>query len=270
MTHVVALLAAVVATLVGPGAAATAAPAPVACVGTCWRPTVATTFMWQLDGVVTPGRVADVYDVDSVATPVATVRALQARGRKVVCYMSAGSWEEFRADAGAFPASIIGEQLEGWPGERWLDVRRIDLIRPLLRARIAECAAKGFDGVEFDNVDAFQNESGFPITAAHQLRFNRFIANEAHRAGLAVALKNDPDQVAALVRWFDFAVVEQCFQYEECERFSPFVQAGKPVYVAEYELPLARFCAKALALRFHAARYPLGLDGRRWACARPR
>ena len=52
---------------------------------------------------------------------------------------------------------------------------------------------------------------------------------------MSIALKNDPEQVPRLVGDFDFAVVEECFEYDECDKFSPFVQAGKAVFSAEYE-----------------------------------
>jgi hypothetical protein len=47
---------------------------------------------------------------------------------------------------------------------------------PILAARIDACRAKGFDAVEADNVDGFANSSGFALTAADQLAYNRTIA----------------------------------------------------------------------------------------------
>ena len=106
------------------------------------------------------------------------------------------------------------------------------------------CARKGFDAVEPDNIAGWENKTGFALTAADQLRFNRWIAAQVHRRGMAVALKNDPQQATQLVGNFDFAIVEECFQYEECGRFKPFVEAGKAVFEAEYELPTSKFCAR--------------------------
>jgi hypothetical protein len=154
---------------------------------------------------------------------------------------------------------VLG-RTNGWPGERWLDIRRIDVLAPIMRARIAMCRGKGFDAVEPDNVDGYANESGFPLTAADQLRYNRQLARLAHRAGLAVGLKNDLGQAAALRRDFDFAVVEQCFQYDECGKTRAFTRAGKPVFAVEYELPRSRFCTHARQLRINALRAPRSLD----------
>ena len=125
------------------------------------------------------------------------------------------------------PAGVVGKRLADWPQERWLDVRRFDVLRPWIERRLDLCRAKGFDAVEADNVDAYANASGFPLTADDQLRFNRFLAAAAHERGLAIALKNDLDQVAALEPDFDLAVVEQCFQYRECDRLEPFTRGGQ-------------------------------------------
>jgi hypothetical protein len=81
---------------------------------------------------------------------------------------------------------------------------------------------------------------------------------------MSVALKYDPEQAAKLVGQFDFAVVEQCFQYHECGRFSPFVKRGKAVFEAEYEIRPARFCSRAKDLRFNAIRKSYDLFARPW------
>lgn len=215
------------------------------------RPTTAP-WQWQLQGKIDTSIAADVYEVDGFETPRRTVAALHRRGRKVICYLDVGSWERYRPDAGAFPAELLGAVYDGYPDERWLDVRRLDLLAPLLRRRFDLCRRKGFDAVEPDNVAGYENQTGFPLSAADQLRFNRWVAREVHRRGMAVALKNDPGQVRQLLAAFDFAVVEECFAYDECAKFSPFVGAGKAVFVAEYEGSPADFCPRAQALGFSA------------------
>ena len=82
----------------------------------------------------------------------------------------------WRPDAARFPAEVVGTELDGWKGERWLDVRRLDVLQPILAERFDMCRRKGFDGVEADNVDGYTQDSGFPLTADDQLRFNRFLA----------------------------------------------------------------------------------------------
>lgn len=240
--------------------------APAASSGTRWVPEPTTTWQWQLTTPVDQSVDAQMFDIDLFDNPASVVAALHARGRHVVCYLDAGTLEPGRPDTGAFPASVVGKEVEGWPGERWLDVRRLDALRPLLEHRLDLCRQKGFDAVEADNVDAYANDSGFPLTASEQLRFNRFVAHAAHARGLSIGLKNDLEQVATLEPEFDWALNEQCFQYSECDRLAPFVRAGKAVFVAEYELGTASFCPRARAAGLMAMRKHLELDAWRETC----
>ncbi|HET9197816.1 MAG TPA: endo alpha-1,4 polygalactosaminidase [Solirubrobacterales bacterium] len=230
-----------------------------------WRPQPSSAaWQWQLQGKIDTSIEAGVYEVDGFEVGARTVARLHRLGRKVVCYLDVGSWESYRPDADRFPQALLGRAYEGYPDERWLDIRRLDLLAPILRQRIDVCRRKGFDAVEPDNVAGFENETGFPLGAGDQLRFNRWVAREVHRRGMAVALKNDPRQVRQLLGSFDFAVVEECFAYDECGRFSPFVAAGKRVFVAEYQQPLAAICAEAERLRFSVIHKDYDLFARPW------
>ncbi|MBC3842563.1 endo alpha-1,4 polygalactosaminidase [Streptacidiphilus sp. 4-A2] len=230
-----------------------------------WRPALGTSWQWQLSGPLDTRVDAAVYDLDGFGTSAAQVAALHAEGRRVVCYISVGAYEDFRPDRQRFPSLLLGRS-DGWPGERWLDIRRLDLLEPIIAARFAMCRDKGFDGVEPDNVDGYTNDTGFPLTAADQLAFNRAVAAVAHRDGLAVALKNDLDQVPQLVGDFDFSVDEQCAEYQECDQLLPFTAAGKAVLEAEYDLPGSAFCPAARRLHFSAMLKHLSLDAWRRPC----
>lgn len=232
---------------------------------TWWRPTVGLSWQWQLSG--TPDLTVDaaVYDLDMVETDAATVSRLHAMKRHVICYVDVGSWEDFRPDAGSFPDSVKGAP-NGWPGERWLDIRQTGVLRPLMTKRLQQCADKGFDGVEPDLMDGFSNATGFPLSAADQLRYNRMIAGIAHSLGLAVGLKGDPEQAATLVADFDYAINEQCVEFDECGLLRPFIAAGKPVFHVEYHLAPAEFCPVTKPLGFSSMRKKPDLDAWREAC----
>jgi hypothetical protein len=252
------------ATAVVAPAAAAEPPAPLPCPG-CYLPAVRTSWQIQLDGTITTKVDAALYDVDLFETPAAKLATLHAQGRKVACYFSAGSFESFRPDAAAYPAAVVGKS-NGWPGERWVDIRRLDVLGPIIEARLDLCRARGFDSADADNVDGFTNDTGFPLTAADQLTFNAFVANAAHARGLSIALKNDLDQIPQLVDYFDWAVNEQCQQYRECDLLLPFVQHGKPVMQIEYALPKQSFCPQANAHDFNGLRKRLDLKAWRVAC----
>ena len=159
---------------------------------------------------------------------------LHARGVKVICYISVGSWEDKRPDAADFPEEVLGRNYVGWPGEKWLDIRSIDLLAPIMRARLDLCAAKGFDGVEPDNIEIYDNPTGFPLTYADQLAYARWLADEAHARWLAIGLKNAPNMVADSLEFFDFAITEDAFYYDWIAEMLPFIEAGKAVFAAEY------------------------------------
>ena len=229
-----------------------------------WAPPPTATWQWQLSGPLDLSMSAAVYDLDLFDTPASTISDLHARGARAVCYFSAGTRERDRPDP--FPSSAAGKTLEDWPDERWLNVRALRTLGPVLKRRLDLCARKGFDGVEADNVDAYANDSGFPLRAAHQLRFNRFLARAAHARGLAIGLKNDVDQADELADDFDWALVEECFEYDECERLRPFTAAGKAVWAVEYTLAPGAFCPAARAAGFMAMVKPLELDAAREPC----
>jgi hypothetical protein len=219
-----------------------------------WISTPGMTWQWQLTGLPVDLDVdAEVYDIDLFETDAATIADLHARGRRAICYLSVGSWEDWRPDASDFPEEVIGNHYEGWPGERWLDVRRIELLGPIMTARLRLCREKGFDAVEPDNIDGYDNDTGFPITYDDQLRYNRWLASEAHALGLSIGLKNDPEQAAELVLDFDWALTEDCFDQGWCESLSPFLEAGKAVFAAEYTdtgVDFDRACAELLPAGF--------------------
>jgi len=184
-------------------------------------------------------------DLDLFDTTPATIERLHRAGRRVICYVSVGTVEPQRPDSADFAPEVIGQPLSDYPDERWLDIRQLDKLAPLLGARLDLCRSKGFDAVEADNVDAFANNSGFALTPDDQLVFNRFVARAAHERGLSVGLKNDLDQIPALVADFDWALNEECVQFNECEAYRPFLDAGKAVLHVEYQGSLNEICAVA-------------------------
>ena len=242
-----------------PGATPDPTPAATPRTGAQWVPAKNLTWYWQLAGTVDHSKAVGAYDIDAVGNAPGDIQALHAQGKKVICYISAGTYEPGRPDSGQL-APYGGSDVSGWPGEKWLDVRQQG-VRDIMAARIKMCADKGFDGLEPDNVDGYSNASGFPLTAADQLSYNRFLANTAHAAGLAIFQKNDGAQAPELEPSFDGVVSEECNQYGECGAFSPYLQNGKPVLNAEYGSSMS-FCAADNAKGIMGARYDLGLAGK--------
>ncbi len=182
-----------------------------------WRPALGVTWQWQLGGGKLDASFdVDVYDIDGFDNSKAIVDRLHGKGSRAVCYVSVGSWENWRPDKGQFPKRVLGNKYYGWPGEKWLDIRRIDLLGPIMQSRMDMCAAKGFDAIEPDNMDGYANKTGFPLTYADQLRYNKWLADEAHQRGLSIAMKNNEAQVKDLLPYYDFAITEDCFDGRWC------------------------------------------------------
>jgi hypothetical protein len=232
---------------------------PAGSAGERWAPPLGATWQYQLQDEIDTSVDADVYVVDLFNVDASVVADLHDEGRRVACYVSVGTLEAWREDAHRFPAEVVGRPLPEWPGETWLDVRRLDVLEPLLADRFDLCRSKGFDAVDPDNVDGFTQDSGFPLQAEDQLRFNRTVARLARDRGLGVGLKNDLLQVPELVDDFDFAVNESCVEEEECGRLRPFVDRGKAVLHVEYDIPPAEFCPVTAPLGFSSIAKPVDL-----------
>ena len=239
-----------------------------------WLPPLDSTFSWQLgsNDEINTNFDVDIYDLDAFETEASLIASLHSQGKKVICYISVGSWEDWRPDAADFPSEIIGNDYEGWPGEKWLDIRQIDLLAPIMRARLDMCVKKGFDGIEPDNIDLHWADTGFKISYEDQLAYNIWLSEEAHARGLSIGLKNDDEQVSDLLPYFDWALTEDCFIGEWCQEMLPFIEAGKPVFAAEYtdQISLEDFeniiCPPANDLNFHVFLKNRNLDEFRADC----
>ncbi len=236
-----------------------------------WRPAPGTSWQIQFSGMPLDTSLdVDMYDIDLFDTLQETIDALHAEGRIVVCYFSGGSWEDWRDDRDDFPPSALGNGLDGWPGERWLDTRDAG-VRDVMRARLDLAVAKDCDGVDPDNMDGYTNDPGFPLDYDTQLDYNRFIADEAHARGLGVGLKNDLEQIDDLLPWFDWQLNEECFSWDECGLVLPFVEAGKAVFQIEYGGAglVSTICPQANAMNLDTLIKNMDLDAWRIPCRGP-
>ena len=106
-----------------------------------------TSWQWQLSGTIDTTVDVEMYDVDMVTTPQATIDLLHARGVKVICYFSAGSYESYRLDSSRFLPADLGLVMDGWPDEKWLNIRSAN-VRAIMASRLDVAVSKHCDGVE--------------------------------------------------------------------------------------------------------------------------
>jgi hypothetical protein len=288
-------------------------PAPLPCTrqdgGSCWYPPHLDRtghpmrWDWQI-GRVTPlqrtgQRAVDIYDIDGFLTTPAEIQRIHTAWPastlahpKAVCYLDL-AWEDYRPDAspapaGSFPAATLGKIYYGYPEERWVDFRQLDALKPMLNARIAMCARKGFDAVELDDIDSFDPPSttGFHLTPGDAQNYLAYAFNQVHRDGMTAMWKNSPLLASWGVRYTDGAVVEECYTYGGCPSWDVFTAdrtahqpTGKWVGEAEYgadhfvcnpgqncphKRRFATFCARVYAPPggFAAVKFDVDLDGK--------
>lgn len=221
-------------------------------------------FQYQLDGKLKNYRVSWVF-LDLFDTSTSTINSFKKQGKKVICYFSAGTYENWRSDKGRFPSSVKGNSVDGWAGEQWVDVRSSTVLN-IMKARLDLAKNKGCTGVDPDNVDGFDNSTGFGISKSHSINYLKNLAREAKARGLTIGLKNSAEIASSLSSTMNFAVVEECFEYNECNRYSSFAKSNKPVFLIEYSSASRSKCNKADNMDMNLAFFDLDLDGSMKVC----
>ncbi|CAC5364296.1 unnamed protein product [Mytilus coruscus] len=168
----------------------------------------------------------DMFVVDLFDVPKHIIDDLHRNGKKVICYFSAGTKEDWRKDADQFPSDGLGVPNNHSPGET---------VKRVMRNRTAYAKSRHCDDVVPTNVDgASWNQAGIHFTADNQLDYNRYLVTEAHGNDLAIGLMNDVLQLHELVGDFDFAINVSCMDYHECHKYKHFFYARKPVFHIQY------------------------------------
>jgi len=222
--------------------------------------TIATgaTFEWRLDDLPNDYTTdAEVVDIDAFSATPELVANLKAQGKTVIAYLSVGSVENFREDANDFPEEVIGNVYEGFEDENWLDIRKISLIAPIIEKRLDMIMSKGFDGIEPDNINGYQNNSGFNLNEADARAYSRYLIEQAHKRNLSIGQKNAEEIIPTLADEFDWILTEDAYADDFYKQLTPFIQLGKAVFMVEYTDRMSaenfteNVCPKASALSYY-------------------
>lgn len=237
-----------------------------------WRPAVGVTWNYQLLDPLTSTSTQgiQVWDIDLFNNDADIITGMQSNGAHVVCYFSAGSYEDWRPDKGAFDETTdLGKPLKGWAGERWLNTSSQN-VRKIMQARLDMAVSKHCDGVDPDNIDAYANANGLGMTQADAIDYVTFLAEQAHARNLSVGLKNAGAIVHNVVDIVDFSVNEQCTQYSECGTYAPLIEQSKPVFHVEYPkgdktnnnqtVDISKYCSDPAAKGFSTIIKNMNLD----------
>lgn len=186
---------------------------------------------YQLGGAYTPPEGVNVVSRDRTASIVP--------GIYNICYIN--GFQVQPGEENLWPYDLILRDANGNPvidpdwDEALLDTRTADKrarIAEIVGAWIDDCAKKGYDAIEIDNLDTFTRSSG-RLKADDAVALMALFSARAHAVGLASAQKNT---VELLKRRHelgtDFVVSEACARYNECQEY---VSAyGSAVLMIEY------------------------------------
>ncbi|OUM62831.1 glycoside hydrolase family 114 protein, partial [Piromyces sp. E2] len=205
-----------------------------------WKPTVGSTWNYVLGHKINLAtEKAEVLEID-VNKSASLIQEYHNVGKKVICYFSGGTIEDFRDDKKDYEAvpGLVRNTYEAWDDEKWLDFR-IEGIKPLIIKRMKLAVSKNCDGIEVDNVDAYQMKEvkswTDPITREQTVVFLKWLGSTAHSLGISIGLKNVNGLIDEVGQYFDFAINEDCHHYnDECRKYKNFLASGKPVFAVAY------------------------------------
>ncbi len=241
--------------------------------GNSWfKPAPGATFDWDLRSDIPAGfsYTAEIVDIDAFDNDKSFVAHLHVQGKKVFAYVSVGSWENWRPDKDDFPTELIGNDYPGWEGEKFLNIKNIESLKPIMRARFDMIKAKGFDGIEPDNIDlnSWTTETlGFPISDQDVIAYCKWLVQEAHSRGLCIGQKNATDLSEDLVDIMDWALLEDAFYDDFYLEAQPYITHDKAVFATEYtdNTEIHTFqeviCPRAASLHYTVILKNRALDG---------
>lgn len=232
-----------------------------------WQPKAGISFDWDLDDLKNGDTfTSEVVDVDAFTTTTLQVASLHAQGKKVIAYISVGTIESDRPDAGLLPADVIGKVYPEWPKERWLNIKQLEKLKPWLNSRLRMIINKGFDAMEPDNLDSYSNETGFDISINDTKLYCDYLIKWAHENGLGIGQKNVPALSADYSKKFDWVLTEDAFNQGWQNELKPYIEQNKPVFAVEYTDKTSEkvfgdvVCPSALLLKYTAILKNRSLD----------
>jgi hypothetical protein len=226
-----------------------------------------------------------VYDIDAVENPASTVAALHADGDHVVCYIEVGTAGNYYTTAQEGIATTYFQQLQsagdlstnelqGYP-EYYVNINQSSAVGIIESMIKQQCADKGFDAVETDLDETYNDNEGttpWTITEGNEQTFLTTLADYMHSIGLGWIEKNlddTGDSFASIMEPLaDGGITEQCNEYGTCGALSSYL-GKKAIFNAEYNLPTSSFCTYDDTNGLNGALFDVSLDGPRSPCSGP-
>lgn len=199
-----------------------------------WLPAIGSTWDYHLQNTVKQiNKKTDIYDIDLFDNSAKEIESLHDNKKKVICYFSAGSYEDWRSDSKLFKKSDLGKPLDGWKGERWVNISSSN-VRDIMRKRIKMAHDKKCDAIDPDNIDGYDNKNGLGLTKHDSIDFIKYLSKVTHSYNMSIGLKNSDSIIKKVINDVDFSVQEQCVQYDNCKDYQEFIKNEKCVFHVEY------------------------------------
>ncbi|KAJ3119796.1 hypothetical protein HK098_005129 [Nowakowskiella sp. JEL0407] len=207
-----------------------------------YKPIIGQPWQWILKTENEVVNAVEFHDIDFDFSR-AFFKKLKESKKKIGCYFSAGTYEQFRSDQAMFPADSLGGTVsfgtgDSFADEKWLNIKRLDLIADIMLQRIEEALIRGCDIIEFDNQDPVIHDTGLKnngkISLDLNLAYLKWLVGWAHARGMGALLKNSNEFAAYTSTLHDGVVNEECWINGNCDNYWPFLQLMKPVFNCEY------------------------------------
>lgn len=191
----------------------------------------------------------DAVFVDGNLASSSYISELKSKGKRVVCYISAGTVEDWRDDKSSFDDDTA-KHYKGFGGtETWLDITQWESFKGPMEARINEAASKGCQFIEYDNVDCDANMcvsgASYDQLFKDQTDYLNWLISTTHGKGMGVGLKNAQSHIESMSSKIDFAINEECQKYDECYYYKQLSSQNKAAFGVEYDNNGGKVCSVA-------------------------
>ncbi|MBW2737109.1 MAG: endo alpha-1,4 polygalactosaminidase [Deltaproteobacteria bacterium] len=203
---------------------------------TWWNPKPYDSWDWTITGSLNTSFDVTLYDIDGFENDKTVVDTLHAKGIKVACYLDVGTDEHWRPDHDEFPKEVLGGPINlPWNDQTWIDLRRMDLLIPIMLRRLDMCEDKGFDMTQFDDLQVWEEDNGIPgLSLQDSIDYTVILLDDSHNRNMGSAFENNISAVEALEPYSDWYIIEEAARYNEISYAQPYLDAGKAVFAMEY------------------------------------
>ena len=179
---------------------------------------------------------SQIVDLDVLDTEKTTIEKLKKQWKVVIWYINVWAIENYRDDYKNFPKNVIWKTYSWWEDEKYLDVRKYEDFKKYILNRLDIAQEKGFDWIEPDNMDTYDNfsETWFKILQWDMKEYLTWLNIEVNKRWMFLIQKNAPELSLKMEKKFDAALLEWAFYNNFEDDFKNYIKNWKKVFNVEY------------------------------------